>query len=246
MIINWKSQKGKQRHSNNDSVAIGYVDQYLLIVMVDAAEKHVNYRPVTEVDDKGRSLSQHWANSCLNELMSLGDFTDESLLVKCLENKQKELRKSFLLSIAAYGILIFNLKTMKFKWCFTGDCRLGVKNEESSIIDWLGYPHRLEESPFLASNIVSEIKVSEFKDRTKNILTQSLNARKFYQPEIINYKMHEGNVVVLATDGYWCEHLLEKKDLCQLDDDASILSISHGSQSICSLTDSPNLFVLYK
>lgn len=245
MDITWNSRQGRCRKTNSDAVAIAYSEQYLIVIIVDAAEKNIDRRLVGGRSHKGKRLAQYWADSCLADLISTAAYQDEGTLISLLHTKQKLLREHYLHDVAAYGALVINTHTTKFNWWFTGDCRLGLKPDGGEI-NWLGTPHRLENSPLIKVGNTSAIKTKANALAAKHILSQSLNARRFARPERLSSKIPAMQSIVIATDGYWCKHLLTATAIKNLEDDASLLTIKPGPQRLKLETDTPNLFVMYR
>ena len=234
MEIFWTSQKGKQRKRNNDAVAIGYFKETLVAVIVDAAEPKRN--TISGVDKKGKFLSIHWADTCLVEILKSIDSLTEKTLIGILHKKQKELRHHFLFETACYGIMIMDTMTGEIQWYYTGDCRLGIQKNKGEP-EWLDTPHRIDNLPIF----------NDFHHGEKDHIYRSLNSRRFFAPEIIKTTLNKKNqnTVILATDGYWHEHLEKNRPLYMTGDDASFLVINHGSINNQIKTDAPNFFVAY-
>jgi len=253
MNITWTSRQGRVRRANSDAVAIGYKGQYLVAVVVDAAEKQRNGRLLVGINDKGKRLAQYWADSCLCELIATSAFQDEEKLLNCLHEKQKHLRVHYLHDIAVYGVLILDTNTREFDWWFSGDCRLGLKDdadgaesEKNSQVNWLSQPHRLENSPLFNTQDKTPAKAEEHQQIARHTLSQSLNARRFIRPEKISSQLSAMQSIVIATDGYWCEHLTLGIAIDSLEDDASVLSIKPGKRQLSLTTDTSNLLVMYR
>ncbi|EPJ48522.1 MAG: hypothetical protein OFPII_05800 [Osedax symbiont Rs1] len=255
MNITWTSRQGQSRRANSDAVAIGYKGQYLVAVVVDAAEKQTKSRLIVGTNEKGQRLAQYWADSCLCELISTSAYLDEANLVSFLHEKQKHLRVHYLHDIAAYGVLVLDTNTTKFDWWFSGDCRLGLKfdkgetegkGEDNCQVDWLSTPHRLENSPLFNTQDKTPAKAEEYQQIAKHTLSQSLNARRFMRPEKISSQLLAKQSIVIATDGYWCEHLAQGVAIDSLEDDASLLTIRTGKRQLSLTTDTSNLLVMYR
>lgn len=245
MNITWTSQKGLHRRSNSDAAAVGYSQEYLVIVVVDAAEKSINGRLIAGTNDKRKRLAQYWADSCMCELVVTNNYKKEEALVNCLHEKQKGLREHYLHDIASYGVFVLNTKSGEFDWWFTGDCRLGIQTDRSDI-KWLSTPHRLENSPLLSNEGAQALENEQDQLTARHTLSKSLNARRFYRPEKVSSLLASGQSIVIATDGYWCEHLIGSTSFDSLEDDASLLTIKPGKRVLKLKTDTPNLLAKYR
>lgn len=113
------------------------------------------------------------------------------------------------------------LSSGHFQLLYVGDCQAGIQSNDS--IKWLFTPHRV--NPYL--------------------ITRSLNAKRFLRPEIIEATLKPDAGLLLCSDGYWCEHAEQDIPLAALEDDASLLTITHGKQKLRIQTDAPNVFVTY-
>jgi serine/threonine protein phosphatase PrpC len=224
MNITWQSHQGQQRRSNNDGVAIGYVEKciqqtalaseqrYLLAMVVDAAEK----------SRRGQVFAQHWANTIIHKATNTPAYTSPELLMELMQQQQKRLRQQYLHDIASYCLLRLELNSGSFQLLNVGDCQAGIQC--GSNIDWLVTPHQINQ----------------------HYLTRSLNAKRFLRPDSIESTLAPNDRLLLCTDGYWHEHLQQKVPAKQLADDASVLTISHGQQCLKMNTDTYNLFVSYR
>ncbi|WP_299773942.1 hypothetical protein [uncultured Pseudoteredinibacter sp.] len=243
MNITWTSKQGSKRKLNSDAVAIAYVEQYLIAIIVDAAEREFDGRLLIGINDKGKRLAQHWADSCLCDIVSHVAYTDENVLIDILRSAQSQLRKHYLHDIASYGLLILNRDSYQFDWWFTGDCRVGTYQDQCEI-NWLNTPHRLVNQTFI--NGQNSHKTEGNASVQNQLLTRSLNAKRFSAPEKVSSCLDSTQGLVLATDGYWCEHLFQGGNLDDLEDDASRLMMSQGNMILKNEADTPNLFVCYK
>ncbi|MCK5893411.1 MAG: protein phosphatase 2C domain-containing protein [Endozoicomonadaceae bacterium] len=223
MNISWQSQQGQKRRSNNDAVAIGYVENCvqqtaaeskgcLLAIVVDAAEKTT----------RAQAFAQHWANTIIYKATHTSAYTSPELLIELMHGQQKQLRRQYLHDIASYCLLRLELDSGCFQLLNIGDCQAGIQHSEG--IGWLMTPHHINQ----------------------HYLTRSLNAKRFLRPDIIESTLAKNDRLLLCTDGYWYEHLQQKNPLKQLADDASVLTISHGAQCLTMESDAYNLFASYR
>ena len=210
MNITWQSQRGNQRRSNCDAVAIEYTKNYLLVMFVDAAEKSLS----------SQKFSQYWASSIIHQAADLTDHSPE-LLLDIMHQQQKQLRHQYLHEVASYCLLRLELNSGNFQLMSTGDCKAGV--QEKGPIRWLTIPHRANH----------------------NLLTRSLNAKRFLLPDIIESTLETGANLLLCSDGYWSEHLQQKTPFKQLTDDASVLKLAYGKRNLSVTSDTDNLIVNY-
>lgn len=244
MQISWTSKKGLQRKFNNDAGAVGYCENYLIVVIVDAAERYVGSQRLSGLNAQRKRLAQHWADTILFNAVVTKTFLCEKKLLSLLYEEQKKLRHYFLHDIASYGLLLLDTKSGELRWWFTGDCRMGIQSALGEI-RWLNAPHRLDNFS-LAKAVPEKSIMVEEQQAARNTLTRSLNAKRFYFPEQVNSELLENEFLLLATDGYWYEHKQQAKSLESLDDDVSLFAISSGKKSLKSDADTSNLFVMYR
>lgn len=241
MEISWTSRQGRRRRHNSDAAAIGYCDDYLVATIVDAAEKEANGKVLTGTNERGERLAQHWAISSTAAILGAGLVNDVEGIIAQLAEHQKILRNDFLHDIASYGVLIINGESGAMKWIFTGDCRLGLQSNAGKI-EWVNSPHRLENAELYqrAADHAGKTQPGSEKQIAQHMLTQSLNARRFVLPEVIELSLAEDTRVLAATDGFWCEHIFRGVEFGNLEDDASWLKIAKGSRTLHETTDTPN------
>ena len=135
MDITWQSQRGQQRQNNNDAAAIGYVQGYLLAIVVDAAEMGCS----------GRALSQHWAKEVIYEATHSQAYESPELLIDLMHEKQKSLKHQYLHDVASYCLLRMELSSGYFQLLHVGDCQAGIQKKDS--VEWLITPNRV--TPYL-------------------------------------------------------------------------------------------------
>lgn len=220
MNITWQSHQGQQRRSNNDAVAIGYIQRTvtnsekrcLLAMVVDAAGK----------TNRGQAFAQYWANTIIYKATNTSAYISSESLIQLMHQEQKQLRHQYLHDIASYCLLRLELDSGCFQLLNVGDCQAGIQHSKD--VEWLVTPHQVNQ----------------------HYLTRSLNAKRFLRPDIIESTLEKNDQLLLCTDGYWCEHLQEEISGEQLADDASVLTISHGQQHLSMTSDAYNLFVSYR
>lgn len=241
MPISWTSQQGRKRRQNSDAAAVGYCGEFLVATIVDAAEKEICGKAVTGTNERGERLAQYWATTCTEAILGPGVFNDTEYVIAQLAEHQKALRECFLHDIASYAVLILNEESRALKWLFTGDCQFGFQHSGGNI-EWLNTPHRLENAEIFkqAADHPEKPLTSIEKQIAQHALTQSLNARRFLLPELIEASLPANANVIAATDGFWCEHLFTGTALGDLEDDASWLTITPGRRSVQEKTDTPN------
>ncbi|MCD1588194.1 SpoIIE family protein phosphatase [Halomonas sp. IOP_14] len=223
----WFSRQGGERARNSDAAAVIQREHTLLAVLVDGAEKGPN----------GLELARHWANVSAQALLQTPNGASSEMM-KRLREEQQRLRHTFLHDIASYCMMALDLKTRKVQLWHCGDCLVGVQHGEE--IRWLTAPHTLAMQPGL-----SPLSSNDEHLARQQRLTRCLNARRFTAPDHCMLTLPPGQTLLLATDGYWQEHLEVGTPILGLCDDASLLSLPtegrlHGYISQHSDTDNFN------
>lgn len=249
MKMTWSSRKGQSRRLNNDAAALAYAGDFLIASIVDAAEKSRDNCLLFGLNPQGKRLAAYWADSCAHTLASAPErLTSEQQVIAQLAALQKSLRQYYLHDIASYGVLILHRHSGVADWYFTGDCRLGIESSQGDI-EWLGTPHRAENVPPLPAGSSCAASPGLIQ-AARHTLTRSLNAKRFAQPDRLTTRLEpnpaEPMKLLIATDGHWCEHLQNSPSCAAVNDDASLLTLRHGPQSLTLDTDAPNLFITYR
>ena len=241
MNIAWTSQRGQQRINNSDAAAVACTENYFIAVVADAAEFVCAGQPISGANEQGVRLASYWANTCVAAILANHAYRCKRALVDVLRQQQKTLKQHYLHDVASYGVLILDTTSRELNWWFTGDCRLGIETDAGSL-HWLGVPHRVENAALLKDRYQSESELTSADERiaARHTLTRSLKARRFTPPEKIQTHISATDIIKIATDGYWCEHLTDGIPLQQLDDDASLLTIKPGECVLAQTTDIPN------
>ena len=64
--------------------------------------------------------------------------------------------------------------------------------------------------------------------------------RHFDEPTLNQFDLNNFKLWIMATDGFWVDHVLLGRDFVSLPDDASVLTLTSTSSSISADTDCPN------
>jgi hypothetical protein len=182
----------------------------------------VMFVDAAEKSPRSQEFSQHWASNIIHQAANLGDHNSPERLMDIMHQQQKQLRHQYLHEITSYCMLSLELKSGCFNLISSGDCQAGVQG--SGPIEWLTTPHRANQ----------------------NLLTRSLNSKRFLRPDIIESTLDPGASLILCSDGYWSEHLQKQTPFRQLTDDASVLTLAHGKSNLSTTSDTDNLVVNYR
>jgi serine/threonine protein phosphatase PrpC len=226
MDIDWLSRQGNTRKSNNDAVAIGVKNNKLIIVIMDAAEKGIN--PI--------AFSKHWTTSLTHTFLNNPDLHSEIEATQLLRERHKILREQhFRLEVASFCLVEINLNTLEGNTLWLGDCRIGTLTNHE--VQWINKPH----------NLLSQHQVTAIPNELHNphLLTRSLKARRFQQPDFLSFALEQTDELHLSTDGYWREHLEENTHLNNCEDDASRLTVRNiDHKSIKQTNEAFNFFLI--
>lgn len=210
MQASWFSRQGSERACNSDAASVVQLEHTILAVLVDGAEKGPN----------GVELARHWANVSAQAFLQIPN-GESSEMIRRLKEEQQCLRYRFLYDIASYCMVALDLETLEMQLWHCGDCMVGVRQGEE--IRWLTTPHSLAMQPGLSP----PGSKGGHLERQQH-LTRCLNARRFSAPDHCMMTLQPGQTLLLATDGYWQEHLEAGTPLLALCDDASLLSLPIG------------------
>jgi len=224
MFWQWNSQKGRERQSNSDAVAVINGRTFFFAMLVDAAEK----------SNKSNQFARYLTERVASSVLELKTTPSSADLLNIMRNTQKQLRYHFLQETASYIVLVYDKNAEKGLVLSCGDCRLALL---SSDIKWLTKTDTL-----LTAFDESQGHVKK-ELMTRHTLTSSLNAKRFASPKVITIGALNGKQWILCSDGYWAEHIDEKISWEKLKDDASCLTIAtEGLLSEQSISDCENCF----
>ncbi|HED6242077.1 TPA: hypothetical protein R5X36_004250 [Enterobacter sichuanensis] len=215
MVIEWNSQTGSQRTCNHDSAACFVYDEYLVAIIVDAAEK----------GSQGQAFSCYWSQKVLTLLKkNSSQLQNPDAVISCLKTVHLTLRKTFLKEVASYSIVIIDRISRNGYLITAGDCRVRLNDT------WLNAPHRL--SAFLP----------QLYEQTSSTLTRRLVVRRFSQPEVIPFVWPPEERLMLCSDGFWeCEGTNKQGE----DDCSFLrITESQETLAITSCSDTENFFCL--
>lgn len=221
MQVGWISRQGKARLSNNDAAAFGRKGDYVLAMLVDAAER-----------GDGQGLARHWSRTVIDAALGEAQQPSREGLVGIMRAEQQRLRQDYLHAIASYCCVLIDLQQQLLHVAHVGDCLLGIQRP-GELINWLNRPQNLQEQaiwPGAASGI----------NESRHLLTRSLNARRFCSPDWQMTHLPFGARLLLCSDGYWHEHLRSGTNLQSINDDASMLSLEYGEPAIELQSDCDN------
>lgn len=150
--------------------------------------------------------------------------SDDAVMV--MRDAHRAIRIDYPAETASYLALLLDADRREAWALCCGDCQLGqgVKAD----FRWLTPVHDLGgmKAYFTGANLDGVI------GRT---LTRCLRGRRFEPPEVVHIERMEGPWI-LATDGYWLEHLAATMPVDGSNDDASCLRL--GSETLASRCDS--------
>ncbi|CAO1661607.1 hypothetical protein NYA30BAC_01325 [Halomonas sp. NYA30] len=210
----WASQRGRECPNNRDIGGYYVGANFVFALIVDISQR----------GPRGVDFAYDWTSHVL-EGVSRHDTLSPQEVIATMKQACRALRHCYPAESGSYAAVIIDLQRHTAFGVSCGDCRLGVLRGEH--IEWLSPVHTLAASLANAEETVPELSPS------RHILTRSLKARRFTQPEVVQFEagLHS---ILLATDGYWVEHLIEQVPFHQLADDASCLMLSADSSTVSS------------
>ncbi len=220
--VSWNSQRGQECHDNRDMGGYFAGEQFTFALIVDISQR----------GPRGAGFARDWTRHVLERVRTHRSLSPEEA-IDAMRQACQALRREYPAESGSYAAVIIDSQRHTAFGISCGDCRLGVLRGEH--IEWFSPVHTLAASLTNAENSTPELSPN------RHILTRSLKARRFTHPEVVPFEPGLGSVL-LATDGYWVEHLIEQVPFHQLADDASCLMLSAGSSTVSS--DCDNWLVL--
>lgn len=204
----WRTHKGLHCHMNGDAGGVFLSAHHVVAVLVDEINP----------TEARFSLAKHWVRAVVQTAQGLGAQLDPDSLVQGLKEEQGRLRSTgFLHQRAVYAVLVLEREGRRGWALHCGDCRVGSLRPGQKEL-WHTNVHTM-------ANVLGEMFTEEHALRQeRHVVTRCLNARRFVLPELTF--LPEGcDRWVLATDGYWIDHLIRQIPIEELPDDASLLSL---------------------
>ncbi|ARP85262.1 hypothetical protein CAL13_02795 [Bordetella genomosp. 9] len=186
----------------------------------------------------GGAYANHWVAKVITIAHQLDSLAPNDFIA-AMRLAHKELHNGvYVLETAAYAVLALNRAACSAWAINCGDCRVGqitATNEGR----WLTPVHT-------AANALGECFSREHAVMdARHILTRRLRAQRFDIPEVTWLDWNDAGPWVLATDGYWIDHLLLNRQLDDLEDDASVLSLGLPLTHITQHTDCSNFLTTF-
>lgn len=152
-------------------------------------------------------------------------------MVSLMREAQQRLRhQGFLYERACYAALLLPHDSTTAFALVCGDCCVGYRPEGGQT-EWLTRSHTL-------ANVCSDLGI-EVTSARRQIVTRTLNVRRFEPPQVTQCDRLDAGAWILATDGFIAEQTLSD-NLHQ--DDRSCLQVGLGIQEYRE-SDSDNIFV---
>lgn len=216
MHLTWRSCQGWQRRTNNDAMAYTRKQDVLLCMLVDAAEKSIN----------SQSFARYWAETVIQALICEPCTDSDAMVLGILENEHRRLRESFLHEVASYALLTLDANSGAARGFYVGDCLIGHVTDTAPA--WWYQPDTLD------------IACGGGSEDNRHTLTRSLKARRYTPPKVVTRDVASGDTLILATDGYWAECLIEGGTFGTTQDDASYLTVKVGEWAFTTSSRSNN------
>lgn len=217
MSVSWTSRQGRDCHDNRDMGGYHAGAQFVFALIVDISRR----------GPRGAGFARDWTRHVLEKVRNHESLSPEEVIT-AMKQACQALRRDYPAESGSYAAVIVNSQRRTAFSISCGDCRVGIRQGEH--IKWLSLVHTLAASLTSAEGAAPELSPN------RHILTRSLKAKRFTQPDVMHFEADLGSIL-LATDGYWVEHLIEQVPFHQLADDASYLMLSAGSSAVSSDCD---------
>lgn len=233
MQINWVSQTGRERAHNCDLACCCVAENLIVMGLVDAAESQ-----------KAPAFANHWAKTIVAAAYNIGFNPDSTGIVDILSKAQKIQRHSYLNEIASYCLVVVDRCSGEGIVLSAGDCLVGLAGasaHQDYDVKWINSPHTAD-VPLKALGEPTAA-TSDFQ----HLLTRSINAKRFTEPETNMFWISTGSKLILASDGYWRERESDTNtEFTNTTDDASCLTLTWRTQDLAinQKTDTENLLIL--
>jgi hypothetical protein len=215
----WYSEQGATCVENRDACGIFESDTYTFGVVVDASPR----------GERGIQFNAGWISQVLDRMPR--ELPSVTSVLSAFHAGQRYLRaERFFAERASYIALLHPREALNSYAFLCGDCSLGVRSPNGNN-SWLTQPHTLVAA-------LEELGVNSDESQ-RNIVTRTLNARRFQAPEVRVVPPGDLGSWVLATDGY---RYLEADDTGHPKDDCSALLIGNYV-GVDQATARANLFV---
>jgi len=212
MVLGWQwmSRKGSARHENRDTCGLFSSEEYTFAVVVDASSK----------GERGIEFNEIWVSNLLRVLPF--QLPTHSCVIGAMRTAQTSLREARLfVERACYAALLLPHGPKNPTAFICGDCSIGFNSNESET-QWLTPTQTL--AGFCERFSPGHAKVSP------NIVTNTLNGRRFDTPLIIDLPPSTRRTWVLATDGFLAA---QKQGLTGSPDDSSCLLLGEDVKVQC-------------
>jgi len=222
----WRSKRGRSRVENRDACGVHISNEQILAAVVDAAE----------VGIRGVEYARHWVQQILGIACTNSALTHEQLVSAMRQAHSEQQAAGYLSEIAAYAVLVIDLKG-GVSWALNcGDCRIGCITKEEEL-RWLTPVHTC------ANPLGEDFTADHAAMSSRHILTRRLRVKRFDEPALTLLDQNSVRSWLLATDGYWIENMENLNGNADHEDDASVLHLSSPGSDIQRPVDCANFFI---
>lgn len=214
------SQRGRDCPDNRDMGGCCISGRFVYAMNVDISQR----------GPRGAGFARDWTRIVLENVCRC-DSLSATEAITIMKKACQELRHDYPAESGSYAAVILDSQNSVAHGISCGDCRLGMVHGDR--IEWLSSVHTL------ATSLWNTEEASIDFSRNRHTLTRCLRARRFETPDMLRFEPGTASIL-LATDGYWAEHLIEKVPLGQLLDDASCLTLSLDDSPLVVNSDCDN------
>lgn len=214
----WSSKQGAERLENRDMCGLYCSENYTFAIVVDASSK----------GRSGIQFTETWVSELLRTLPN--ELPTQAQVIAAMHDAQRLLAQARLFcERACYAALVLphqaEIKPTAF---ICGDCSIGISVPECREVEWLSRSQTL--ASYCNKQLGDGVVVST------NIVTRTLNARRFSPPISLQLPINTTGKWILATDGFTSAQNRVSENNA---DDASCLVLGMHSLIVCE-TDRAN------
>ena len=219
MRCEWFSRRGQERAENRDVGGICRGEHFTLALIVDASCR----------GPRGAAFARDWAHGVLSRAVAQTRLGPDEL-VTVMRDSHRAIRTLYPAEMASYLALLLDAERREAWALSCGDCRLGKGLRAN--LRWLTPVHDL-------GSMAVHFTGASLDGASRRTLTRCLRGRRFEPPEVLRIEGLEGPWI-LATDGYWLDHVVEAVQMSRLRDDASYLRLEGGMPGVQCDSDCDN------
>ncbi|PLW81433.1 hypothetical protein CWI75_15495 [Kineobactrum sediminis] len=187
LYYEWHSAPGSLTEENRDHCGIAERTDAWLAIVIDGST----------TGPHGGELARELACRLVDGFFASGPPVTEQQICDFMRKAHEDLRRQYPADSASYFIAVQSEQNRVMTF-HAGDCRIGKVTQDNAI-EWLSVAHTLAN----ATAPLSDTALSVHPGR--HLLTRSFRSRHFERPECDQCSLLPGEMLVIATDGFWAE-----------------------------------------